>query len=179
MSDHHEMEQENRSEVNMDIMTSGDLKGILDVLSFMEESEKAIAEFYRVCCEIWPNEQEFWSNIEDEEKKHIQHIEKMKEIISKKPERFEKGRPFNILAAQTVINGIQSNIQRVKTGQLLRNNALFVARDSEQSLMEYRYNEIVKTEDVEYLGLAKEIMHDTSSHKNRIENEIKNKRLNP
>lgn len=157
----------------MDIKTSGDLKGILDVLSRMEESERAIADFYRICGDTWTSEKEFWASIEGEENKHIQYIERMKEIISKKPEHFKKGRPFNVFAIQTVNKGIQNNIQKVRTGELTRNNALFAARDSEQSLMENRYNEIVKTEDIEYLTLAKEIMQDTGSHKNRIDDEIK------
>ena len=157
----------------MDIMTSGDLKGILDVLSYLEKTENAIAEFYRTCSETWVNEREFWSSIEEEERKHAENIQKMSEIISKKPERFEKGRPFNIMAVQTVINGIQNNILKVKNGQLPRNNALFVARDNEQSFMEFRYNEIVKTEDVEYMTLVKEIVQDTGTHKSRIDTEIK------
>ncbi len=33
-------------------------------------------------------------------------------------------------------------------------NALAIARDSEQSIIESRYNEVVKTEDVEYLTLV-------------------------
>lgn len=40
----------------MDIKTSGDLKGILDVLSRMEESERAIADFYRICGDTWTSE---------------------------------------------------------------------------------------------------------------------------
>jgi hypothetical protein len=77
------------------------------------------------------------------------------------------------MAAQTVIKGVRSNIEKVRAGTLQRKNALFMARDIEQSIMENRYGEIVKTDDVEYLGLMKEIVTDTAAHKGRIDSEIK------
>lgn len=158
----------------MDLIASGDLKGILDVLSFMADVERALAELYHACGETWDDGHGFWSGIEDEENKHARNIESMKDIISRKPERFEKGRPFNIMAAQTLIRGIRGNIDKVRTGTIQRKNALFMARDMEQSMMEQRYGEVVKTEDIEYLGLMKEIISDTVTHKARIDAEIKN-----
>lgn len=158
----------------MDIEASGDLKGILDILSCMEESEKAIAGFYRACGAVWTEQQEFWSAIEKEELKHVRNIEKMKDIIARKPERFEKGRPFSIIAAQTVVKGTLNNMEKVKAGQFPKTNALFIARDNEQSFIESKYNEIVKTEDIEYLTLVNEIVRDTVAHKARIEREIRN-----
>ncbi len=56
-----------------------------------------------------PNTREFWFGIDTQEKKHVLYIQKMKAIIEKKPQHFEKGRPFNIMAAQTIIKGVQSN----------------------------------------------------------------------
>jgi len=157
----------------MDLMASGDLKGILNVLSFMAEAEEVLAELYHACGQVWDDGHAFWSDIEEEERKHVRNIETMKDIISRKPERFEKGRPFNVMAAQTVIKGVRSNIEKVRAGTLQRKNALFMARDIEQSIMENRYGEIVKTDDVEYLGLMKEIVTDTAAHKGRIDSEIK------
>jgi len=158
----------------MDLLSTGDLKGILDVLSFMEEMEKTVAEFYRVCGELWTERREFWSVIEEDERKHVQHLGAMKEIVSRKPQRFEKGRPFNIMAVQTVIRGIQNNTVRVKAGDLKMSGALFIARDNEQSFLESRYNEVVKTEDIEYLTLVNTIVQETVNHKAAIDREILN-----
>ncbi|MDD3845360.1 MAG: hypothetical protein PHC90_03265 [Syntrophorhabdaceae bacterium] len=156
----------------MDLLASGDLKGILDILSVLEESEKAIAEFYRTCGEIWTERQEFWLGIEREEMKHINNLQKMKDIIARKPDRFEKGRPFNIMAAQTLIKGIETNTAKVKAPEFRMANALFMARDNEQSFIESRYNEIVRTQDIEYLTLVNEIVKDTVIHKTTIDREI-------
>lgn len=158
----------------MDLLSTGDLKGILDVLSSMEEAEKTIAEFYRVCGELWIERQDFWSAIEEDERKHVRHLGTMKEIISRKPQRFEKGRPFNIMAVQTLIKGIQNNIAKTKAGELKMSGALFIARDNEQSFLESRYNEVVKTEDIEYLTLVNTIVRETVNHKASIDREIRN-----
>lgn len=153
----------------MDLLSSGDLKGILGVLDNMEQNERTIAEFYHVCGEIFPQYRDFWFAIETQENKHELYIKKMKEIIGKKPERFEKGRPFNIVAAQTVIKGTLNNTIKARSGQLQMINALAIARDNEQAIMESRYNEVVKTEDIEYITLVKEIMQDTTAHRLSID----------
>ncbi len=153
----------------MDLLVSGDLKGILDVLSHMEQSELAVAEFYHACGEIWSQHREFWFGIGTEEHKHVLYIQNMKAIIQNKPQHFEKGRPFNIMAAQTTIKGAQNNTAKLRSGQLQMINAFAIARDMEQSFMEARYNEAVKTEDIEYSTLVKEIIQDTIAHKLEIE----------
>lgn len=153
----------------MDLLVTGDLKGILDVLDHMEQSEIAVADFYHACGEAYTRNQEFWFNIEAQERKHARYIQQMKAIIEKKPEHFEKGRPFNILAARTIIMGVKNNADKARSGQLPIINALAIARDNEQAMMESRYNEVVKTEDIEYLTLVKEIVQDTVQHKQQID----------
>lgn len=156
----------------MDLMVSGDLKGIIDVLLFMEQSENAISDYYRVCGQQFPEHREFWSAIESQEQKHAIFIQKMKQIIEKKPENFEKGRPFNIMAAKTIIAGILNNTAKVKAGGLKMITALSLARDSEQSFIESKYSEVVKTDDIEYMSLVNEIVTDTNKHRQEIDRMI-------
>jgi len=156
----------------MDIKVSGDLKGILELLKFMIDNELVIGELYKTCGEKWKEDEAFWLNIYEEEKKHAQNISKIIEIISNRPERFEKGRPFNIFAIKTVISGVQDKIQKIKKGEILKNNALFIARDLEQAMIEDKYSEIVKTDDLEFKSLVQEIVNDTVSHKTRMNQKI-------
>jgi hypothetical protein len=162
----------------MDIKVSGDLNGILELLKFMVENELVIGELYKTCSEKWNDDKGLWMSIYDEENKHAQYINRMIGIISKRPERFEKGRPFNIFAIKTVISGMKDKIQKIKKGEIPKNNALFIARDIEQAMIEDRYSEIVKTDDVEFKSLVQEIVNDTNAHKAKIIQkiaEIKNK----
>ncbi len=157
----------------MDIHASGDLKGILDILVHMEETELAVSELYALCANTWPLDSQFWKELSDEELEHKANIDTMRRIVSTKAEHFEKGRPFNIFAIQTMITGIRSNIEKLKKGELRENHAISIARDIEQSLIEFRYSEIVKTNDVEYNTLVERIIKDTAQHKIKIERKIR------
>ncbi|MCX5813760.1 MAG: hypothetical protein NT178_14615 [Proteobacteria bacterium] len=156
----------------MDIKVSGDLNGILELLKLMVENELAIGELYKACGEKWKDDEGFWMGIYEEEHKHAQYINMIIEIISTKPERFEKSRPFNIFATKTVISGVQDKIQKIKKGEIHQNNALFIARDIEQAILEDKYSEIVKTDDVEFKSLMQEIVNDTGAHKTRMNQKI-------
>ncbi len=153
----------------MSLAASGDLKGILDVLSHMERSEAVLSEYYHACGEVFTDHQAFWFGIAEQENRHARNIRHMKDIIEKKPENFQKGRPFNIAATQTLIKGVENNTVKVRTGQLQLVNAIAIARDNEQAFIEAKYNEIVRTDDVEYEALVNEIVTDTAAHKTHID----------
>ncbi len=150
-------------------MRPRDLESILDVLKDMAECELTVAEFYRTCAQIWEEDKEFWLTLERQENIHAQNIDRMAEIISKEHECFESYRPFNPAAMKTMISGIENNIRRLKSGEISKNNVLFIARDIEQSLIEARYDEIVKTNDIEYQNLVKKIVTQTLDHKGIID----------
>jgi hypothetical protein len=157
----------------MDIHFSGDLKGILDTLVRMEESEQVVSEFYQLCADTWPVDFQFWAALSKEELGHRDNLVTMHQIVSSKPEHFENGRPFNVFVIQTMIAGIQDNIQKLRKGEIRENNALLIARDIEQSFIEFRYSEIVKTNDVEYNTLVQNIVKETAQHKGKIDQKLK------
>jgi len=160
----------------MDTTQSDELRSLITVLELMAETELAIAELYNTCAHVCQEDAEFWSSIAQEEKKHADNIHRIKELILQKPECFQKGRAFNPVAIKTTISYIKNNIQRIKEGAIDKNKALFIARDIEQSLMEQKYGEIVKADDLEYRKLIEEILSQTSSHKNHFDKKIAEKK---
>jgi rubrerythrin len=153
----------------MDIKTSGDLKGILEVLTAMAETEQIISQFYEACSKLSQDSSAFWNGISKAEIRHSENIKKMIEIITTKPERFEKGRPFNIFAIKTFNDGVKNYLNRLKSGEIDADRACFIARDIEHSLLESRYSDIVKTDDIEFKTLIGEIISDTEEHKTILE----------
>jgi len=151
------------------MLTPLGLQNLLDVMKMMAATERLVADFYRTCAEIWAEDREFWSATVAEEEKHAKNIERMAQIVAAKPERFEIGRPFNQMAIKTIMTGIEGHLKRLKEGRITRDRLMFVARDIESSMMEKSYGEIVRTSDLEYLELVKEIVGDTASHKQKIE----------
>ena len=149
-----------------------DVDQVLRIMKTLSEAELAVAMLYKECSLVWKGEQNFWLKLVSEEKKHAKNIERMAQILSRKPERFESGRPLNIVAIHTFIKGIKNNITRLKGEGMSVLNMLFIARDIERALIETKYAEILKSGDVEFNNLAKEIVLDTVRHKDLLDKKI-------
>jgi rubrerythrin len=50
--------------------------------------------------------------------------------------------------------------------------ALHIARDIEQALIEYRFTEVVQTDDKRFRALADEIVRETAIHRRLVEKKI-------
>ena len=105
------------------MVTSATLKNLTDTMKMMAAAERLVGDFYRDCAEIWEEDGAFWLEIAAEEEKHATQLERMAQILTLKPERFETGRPFNRTGIQTFMNGIEGLRQRLKEGMItLRND---------------------------------------------------------
>lgn len=152
----------------MGIVSTHDLSNILETLLLMEEMESAVSAFYKECAAKWPLNSEFWISLANEELRHKTNIEKMRSIVSGYPQDFEKGRPFNMVATKTIINGIVQNTNKVKMEEITEHTALSIALDIEKSFIESRYMEILKTDSPEYTALVSEVSRETQQHRSRI-----------
>jgi hypothetical protein len=157
----------------MNIQASGNLKDTLETLIQMEKTEQTVSEFYKLCADTWPIDLQFWTELSNEELEHKRNIAAMYRIVSEKPEQFEKGRPFSVMATQIMITGIRNNIEKLRKGEIREDSAISIARDIEQSFIEFRYSEILKTTDVEYNTLVQKITKETAQHKMNIDKKIK------
>lgn len=141
-----------------------DLETIQQVLKLMGEAELAMAELYQTCADAWPEDNGFWKKLAAGECEHSANMRRMGEIIALKFDRFQLNRPINPVGIRTFISGIRSNIDRVKSGAIPKRNMLFIARDIENSILEIKYNELVRSDDVEFNTLIKRIVDETHSH---------------
>jgi hypothetical protein len=148
------------------------LKTTLETLTNMEDLELTLAELYKTCGRLWPEHKEFWMDMEKAEIKHADNIDQMRKIISERPDIFELGSPFTSKAVQSFISGIRSLVQKLKQKEIGKIKALYLAREIEQSYLESKYVEIVKTEDKESKPLMREIYADTVFHREYLNNMI-------
>ncbi len=155
-------------------MLPADVRKVLQVLEVMGQYELNLSAFYDACAEAWKAESAFWSELAQAERTHAANIQKLSEILAKKPERFTLARPFNTIVLNTAIAGIKNNIAQLKAGTLNEFKALILARDIEQSILESKYAEIVKTQDMEYQTLMGDIVNQTNTHKNTIQKKLEN-----
>ena len=141
------------------------VKTTLETLTHMGNLELTLAELYQTYSQLWPEHKEFWMDMEKAEIKHSDNIDRMSKIISERPQNFELGRPFSSNSIISFISGIKSIIQRLKKKEIDKIKALFLARDLEQTYLESKYVEIIKTEDEESKPLMREIYADTVFHR--------------
>jgi len=154
-------------------MTILAVENLLEILGSIGEAELSFGRFYRQCAETWEADEEFWLNLEAEEIKHARIIGEMAELIRQNPGLFQLNRPFNVTAVRTVISGIEQNIEKLAKGLITRERAMVLARDIESSIIEKTYHEIVKTADLTYLTLVRQVVSDTHRHRSDIEKKIR------
>jgi len=154
------------------MLSSADQDKLTVIMKAMEEHELAVAELYQAAAAASPPDEAFWNGLAATEKTHADNLERMIALLEAKASRFEMGRPFNMVALKTAQDGIRQNIGKISQGALTRLQMLIVARDIEQSLIEAQYSSIVKTDDVEYQTLLREIVGQTYGHKKAIQEQI-------
>lgn len=150
------------------------LDNILNIMEAMVQYELGLSELYEICARVSKEDEQLWRSLSGAEIHHADHIKKMMEIMIEKHDRFETGRPFNIAALKTVMAGIKETTGRISRGELSREKMLITARDFEQSVLESHYTEIVRTNDLEYQTLMKNILSQTQEHKKAIQKAIVN-----
>jgi rubrerythrin len=140
-------------------------------LKLIEELEYTLADFYAAAAQLQPGNAAFWLDLVQEERQHGSYVQKMIGMIETHPERFHANRAFNLAAIQTFAAYVKNTTSRLISGEVPAGDEkyfLALARDMEQSVIEAKFNEIVKTADVEFQALMRQVVADTLTHKNRI-----------
>lgn len=139
----------------------------------MKNLELIIAEFYKTCGDTWIEDKDFWKNLEHSEMAHANNLERIKKIVTNAPGSFELGRQFKSAAVTTFICLVKNNTEKIKTGGISKEKAYFMALDLERSLIELKYADIIKTNNIEYKQLINKIVEETNSHNKIIDEKIK------
>ena len=158
-------------------MNQVNLEKLQDTLKILISLELTMGEFYKICSTTWSEDENFWKGIGEQELQHAKYLQKMSDMISTSPDKFVLGRNFNPLAINTVVSGMKKNIELIKSNALTKVKALYLARDMEESALESKLDEIVKTEDLGFLEFARKIHVQTQKHKEAFNNKISE--LNP
>ena len=148
------------------------MSGLQEMLSCLRELESSIGEYYKACSERWPRLEDFWLFLHGQELLHAEYVEQISRMVSLRPKNFMLGRPVNPAAVRTIRSGILDNITRIRRDRLYLIQALAIAVDLEQSALEQRLTDIVKSEDFEFEFLAKKITAQTERHRALVREEL-------
>ncbi len=145
---------------------------MLDALQALIRLELQVGALYEACAYRWPEDAPFWLEVAREEAGHARAIERMVLLISKNPSHFLPAKAIKLAAVETIIAGIERTTDQVRNGRLLKNNVTAIAVDIENSVMEKKLFEIVKTADPVFLELCHDIMAQTRAHQHRFEKRL-------
>ncbi len=145
---------------------------MLDALQALIRLELQVGALYEACSLQWPEDAPFWLDVAREEAGHARAIERMVLLISKNPSRFLPARAIKLAAVETIIAGIERTTDQVRNGRLLKNNVTAIAVDIENSVMEKKFFEMIKTADPVFLELCHDIMAQTRAHQQRFEKRL-------
>jgi len=146
-------------------MSSSEIQ--LKVIKLLSEHEKAISRLYKEYARKFPKQREFWIKISAEETEHASWISKLYSQAGEGSLCFKEGR-FKKEAIKTSIDYLEDRIVEAQNKEISAKNALSIAQDLENGLIEKKFFEIFEHDCKE----IKQVLHDlafaTSEHRNRI-----------
>ncbi len=156
-------------------MKPRNLEELLEVLKVMEQFEISISILYKICSQKWQKDADFWLSLNKDEIKHSENVKELADIIKNRigsKATFLHNRPFTISSVQSAINGAIETAERVKNEDIPQKKVLAIALDIENSALERKYSELIKTDDIEYQTISKTIDEETKTHRDKIEKKL-------
>ena len=145
---------------------------IIEVFNILANIELSFAELYEACGKFWDTDAKLWLSIAQDERNHVECINKMSQIIAQSPEQFTQEKPFKPIALQTLEHTARTVIKKVNSAKIAREEILNIALDIEKSIIEAQYNDILKTEHSGYRLLAEKLVTESYEHKDMIQQRI-------
>jgi 1,2-phenylacetyl-CoA epoxidase catalytic subunit len=142
------------------------------ILDMLREIELIMAELYRRFSHIFVQDRVFWEDLSQDEERHAVMVTELKNTLLRNGSPFEVGK-INLLALSTYRQGIKSQLSRLQRGELERQNALFIARDFEKTLIEHSFYESIRSKNPEYRAILDKILKENEFHLQKLENYIK------
>jgi len=142
------------------------------ILDMLREIELIMAELYRRFSHFFVQDRVFWEDLSQDEESHAVMVTELKNTLLRNGSPFEVGK-LNLFALGTHRQGIESQLSRLQRAELERQNALFIARDFEKTLIEHRFYESIRSANPEYRAILDKILKENELHLHKLENYIK------
>jgi 1,2-phenylacetyl-CoA epoxidase catalytic subunit len=142
------------------------------ILDFLRDIELVVAELYRRFSRFFAEDRVIWEDLSQDEEGHAKMVTELKRTLLKNGSPFEVGK-INIASLTTYRRGIENNLSRLQRGELGRQNALFIARDFERTLIEHHFYESIRSDSPEYRAIRDKIQKETELHLQKLENYIR------
>ena len=132
----------------------------------------AVARFYATCALCWPGDRPFWLALAREEMEHHKTCKRIEALVRAKPAYVVVGRAFRPQAVELVRQGVERQTHLAMARKLPLRGALVAAQQIENSIIENRYWEILRSLDDEFDGIVAAAGPETHVHRRRLETRL-------
>ena len=140
------------------------------IIETLAESEETIGRLYQAYASRFPEYNELWMGLADQEKNHAAWIRNLGEKVHA-GQVFLQADRFKVPAIRTFINHTEKEIETTKNPALKSINALSVAFYIEDSLIERKYFEVFESDSTELKKLLQDLAEATKTHATKIKTE--------
>ncbi|MCD4785877.1 MAG: 2Fe-2S iron-sulfur cluster binding domain-containing protein [Candidatus Eremiobacteraeota bacterium] len=148
----------------------------IEILSLLSRAEMILARLYDACAKTWREDQGFWNKLRNEEVGHSKAIDRIKKIVSKNMQAVVFDFSFSRIDINLLIESLKGLTVKVLNRELAKGVMFTIGRDLESSIIEYKYLEMLKTEDPEILKIVERIESDTRRHEEMMEKAVERER---
>lgn len=158
-------------------MEENTFQKIIQLLNLLRETESALGEFYGRCAFFFPEDEDIWEELKSEEIIHAEQVERLTDIVTEKKEKFLLGE-FDPVTLKSFLDDIEDQRDILERGELTRDQAIAVARDYEDTLVEKQFLRIVESDDPEFIRLTEKIEQEEREHLEKLSDYIKSISIN-
>lgn len=139
----------------------------INIIEMLAKNEKVISQLYKIYAKKFLDYKNFWSRLAEEEIEHAGWIYKLHSKIKEGSLYFNEGR-FKKEALQSFLNYARNELVRTEIQEMLLINALSLALDIENTLIEHKYFEVFEGDSVELKQVLLNLDRATNEHLDRI-----------
>ncbi len=121
-------------------------KVLLPMIGFKEKK----AEFYDACSEVYPEHAQMWRQLAADIRTQITDLHSLISAIYRQPDLFTVNMTFTPESVDTVLHGVFNTIERVRSRSMSHDQALYLARDIENSVLVSRLPDVLTTNDADW-----------------------------
>ncbi len=132
-------------------------------IDFLIQLESEMSELYKIFAQRFPQDRATWENMSREETQHAEHYKTLASRARDGVVTFNE-KQTNLSILQLFLDKIKEVQKKTESGELSPLNALSLALDFEQSIIEKKFYEFFTTRDPNIRTFLKNIEQETVKH---------------
>ena len=147
-----------------------------DILSMLSRHELVIKQFYEIFAVKFPQYENFWKALVSDEQKHSNWLEALRADASLAP-LIQNTIPLKPQAIQSSIGYVEQQIKRARESGFNSIQALAIARDLENALIERVFSRLGRSESPTIRTVVSDLTDETEKHRNMLAKALETEKL--